>query len=284
MMSGMNPTDKFLSYILSILSLFRVLLQSRLFTNKLPKTDSYSICILANGPSLAQLDVNKIIGEVMVVNNFSSHSNFEILKPKYYILNAPEYWLNDVDEEYISMQNILIQNLSNVVKWKMFLLVPYSAKNTHLHNIISAQNPNIEFKFYNTTPIEGLRGLTNWMFAKQLGMPRPHNVLIPALMTSSWMNYKNIFIYGADHSWLKEIFVDNDNNVFVTQKHFYDKNDIKPATMKKLGKGKRRLHEILEKFYLSFKGYHVINDFAKSRDVRIVNKTPDSFIDAFDRN
>jgi len=57
----------------------------------------------------------------------------------------------------------------------------------------------------------------------------------------------------------------------------------RPDVMKKTGKGKRKMHEILIKFVHSFAGYFDINNYAKSQNVRIINITPDSFIDAFER-
>jgi hypothetical protein len=118
---------------------------------------------------------------------------------------------------------------------------------------------------------------------KRLGMPRPHNVLIPSLMIGIWTGYKSINIYGADHSWLPMIKVLENNVPVLSQNHFYDKNIQEHKPMTKKGVGKRKLHEILHKFYLSFKAYHMIDKMAKKQEIKIVNLTKDSFIDAFDR-
>ena len=45
----------------------------------------------------------------------------------------------------------------------------------------------------------------------------------------------------------------------------------------------RKLHEILHKFYLSFKGYFDIKAYAKKKGVSIINLTKGSFIDAFEK-
>ena len=83
------------------------------------------------------------------------------------------------------------------------------------------------------------------------GMPRPHNVLIPSIILSMRMGFKKIYLAGADHSWLKEIFVSEDNEVFLTQKHFYDEKKAEARTMDKLGKGSRKLsnEELLNRDY-----------------------------------
>jgi hypothetical protein len=97
------------------------------------------------------------------------------------------------------------------------------------------------------------------------------------------MRFSKIYIAGADHSWLTEIFVADDNTVYLTQRHFYDAQIARPDVMKKIGKNKRKLHEILHKFMWSFKAYFDIDQYAKSRNVKIINITEKSFIDAFER-
>ncbi|NJK83306.1 MAG: hypothetical protein HC912_05290 [Saprospiraceae bacterium] len=114
-------------------------------------------------------------------------------------------------------------------------------------------------------------------------MPRPHNVLIPALMISLNAGLKNIFIVGADHSWLEELTVNDKNEALLHQKHFYDQASSKQDYMYQLGKRPRRLHEILEKFMLSFKAYFDIKEYAISIGASIWNATPVSYIDAFER-
>ncbi|MFT6246481.1 MAG: hypothetical protein ACJA0U_003477 [Salibacteraceae bacterium] len=45
----------------------------------------------------------------------------------------------------------------------------------------------------------------------------------------------------------------------------------------------RMLHEIIHKFYLSFKGYWEIKDYAIKKNVKIYNSSENSMIDAFER-
>jgi hypothetical protein len=124
-------------------------------------------------------------------------------------------------------------------------------------------------------------------------MPRPHNVLIPSLILSINMKFSNIYVCGADHSWLKEIYVDNENEVLLSQKHFYDKQAQKQSDYRDMAvpqpmyhggsNNKRKLHEVLEKFYYTFRSYWKIKSLAESQAVKIYNITPISYIDAFDR-
>lgn len=275
-----TPTQKIFLWIETGLSLFRVILGSKFKTDWKIKPKSAQINILGNGPSLEFIEKKDLEGDIIVVNNFAVSGKFEEFKPGLYILNAPEYWMPNVDEEYIAMREKLIEAINSKLRWKMTFLVPFEAKKTSFIKAMT-QNNFITIQCYNTTAVEGLPLFTHFLFNHKLGMPRPHNVLIPSIMTSIWSGYSIIILFGADHSWLKEIIVDNDNNVFLTQKHFYDYNHAKPDVMKKLGKGKRKLHEILEKFYLAFKAYHVIQNYSTSIGKRIYNHSSLSYIDAF---
>jgi hypothetical protein len=102
-------------------------------------------------------------------------------------------------------------------------------------------------------------------------------------MNAISIGFKTIYIFGADHSWLKDIEVDNDNNVLVNQKHFYDNDTSKPRPMHKKGIHNRKLHEVLMKFMLAFAGYHEINDYSRRKGINIYNATTGSYIDAFKR-
>jgi hypothetical protein len=82
---------------------------------------------------------------------------------------------------------------------------------------------------------------------------------------------------------LSQIHVDDNNNALINQVHFYDATSSKSEVLDKRGKGARKLHEILHKFMLAFKGYFILKEYAEYKNVKIYNATPDSFIDAFER-
>ena len=95
--------------------------------------------------------------------------------------------------------------------------------------------------------------------------------------------FENIYLLGADHSWIPMISVDEENNALVNQQHFYDAGTSKSQKMYRSGKKPRRLYEILEKFMFSFRAYFDLRSLAEERGVKIYNCTQGSFIDAFER-
>jgi hypothetical protein len=107
--------------------------------------------------------------------------------------------------------------------------------------------------------------------------------MIPSLMISIWKGYRKISLLGADHSWLSEISVTDNNEVLINQKHFYDAQSSIGQPLDKRGKGKRNLSELLYKFTTAFASYFEIRAFAEKKNITILNATKGSFIDAFDR-
>lgn len=97
------------------------------------------------------------------------------------------------------------------------------------------------------------------------------------------MGYEKIHLIGADHSWLKDLWVDENNLVMLRQKHFYDETTAKANPMYKKGQDTRKLHEVLQKFVISFEAYFTLEKFATKKGQKIINLTPGSFIDAFER-
>lgn len=245
------------------------------------KSVERSIIILGNGPSLNETIENHsdfiAQNDCMAVNFAANTSLFQSIKPLYYILADPHFFIeNSIDKNV----DILWQNLSDT-DWKMQLLIPVKYRRNH--RIIKLKNiSNLELKFYNLTPIEGFGWLRNFLYAIGLGMPRPRNIMIPAIMNVIRLGYKTINLAGADHSWTKSLWVDDENHVVSIQPHFYKDNDYekKRVAAEYL---KYPLHKILESLHIAFRAYFIIADYAKYKNVEIFNITPNSFIDAFPR-
>lgn len=273
--------------VLSIISFLKIVFRSSFFYKKaLIQEDN--CFILGNGPSLAAV-INRHTNffkesNLLCVNGFSSTNLFEVVKPKYFIFTAPEIWSNKAtDVENMKVRSAMVNDLISKTSWDLRLFLPTNAKkNAAFINSIS-KNQNISISFFNTTPVEGLKQISWFFYKLGLGMPRPHNVIIPSLMIAIRSNVKVINLFGVDHSWLPLIHVDKNNNALLKQEHFYDEKTAKAVPMNYLGQRKRMLHEILEKFYFTFRSYVEIEEYAKNKKVNIYNCSENSFIDAFQR-
>lgn len=277
--------------IQSIISLGKVLFLSKLVgILKIKNIPVNKPClILGNGPSLNQ-SIEKykdLFGnyDLICVNNFAISSVYTEIKPQFYIINAhiifyPE---NKISQKYINVRNEIFDNIRIKTNWNLYLMVPFIAKKSAYFRSFLESNKNITPIYFNTTAIEGIPFINHFLFKLGYGSPRPHNILIPAIINSIYIGYKEINIIGADHSWLPEIFVNENNEALVNQKHFYDEKESAPDKMEDYIHRPRHLHEIIHKFYLSFKGYWEIRDYAKAKNITIYNASEFSMIDAFDR-
>lgn len=285
----MKRTYDFLSLLAaSLFSVLRVLLLSRPTPTKtLPNTRHSDAIILGNGPDLKRFlddDIHFCQGkDLFCVNHFPETDYFEQLKPGYCVVNAAELWRDDVAEALIQNGKRLFESMAKKTTWPMVLFIQHEAKSFGQWQALVAPNKNIRIFYFNPTVVEGFERWKFWAFRHWLGMPRPHNVLIPALVFCINMDFKKIYITGADHSWMKDMYVAPDNTVYLTQKHFYDAQQAKAAVMHQAGHGARKMHEVLIKFYHAFAGYFVIDAYAKKKNIHIINLTVGSFIDAFDR-
>lgn len=283
----MNTLQNFLKDLFdSFFSLIKIFLLSHLFTRiKKNRINQDEAVILANGPCLTQdLKINQqfILPRIkFCVNFFALSSEYENIKPEYYVLAAPEFWLPKTTDFFREKKESLIEILVNKTGWKMVILIPYQAKVSDFIKRVSKNN-HIEFLFYNNTPVEGLASISNLLFKLNLGMPRPHNVLIPSIFLALNLGFKKIIIFGADHSWHEEIKIDETNTVTVNHEHFYDSGKVQ-MPMYKLEGEKYFVHDIFRKLHFAFKGYFVLRDYASFLNAKILNASSKSYIDAFER-
>ena len=265
-----------------VLSVAKIVLQPKRHTH-FPASlgNPEELLILANGPSLSrtvQEAPEFIKGKTLLAVNFCATSPmFEQLRPEIYLIADHLFWI--VPEKRVQ----LFQTLAEKTTWPMNFFVPARALKNKEWQPMLAGNPNIRLCIYNTTPIEGFQGFCNWIFNRGWGVPRPHNVLIPSIAIGLRLPFRKIYLAGADHSWLPEITVTDDNVVLMHQKHFYDQNKSQAATVKQENLNSARLYTILYHMYVAFKSYFVLEDYARKLGKEVINITPASYIDAFKR-
>ncbi len=267
------------------LSIAKILIQSKFFSKKITHDNLDRAVILGNGPSLSkEIEANKEWFKTtpkIAVNLFVKSSYYTELKPEFYVINAPEHWFETANELGRKATIELYELMAEKTNWNMTLLIPFRAKrNTEWKNYI-ANNQHIKIEYYNKTPVEGFRFFCHLVFKNRLGMPRPHNVVIPALMHAINIGFKNIYLAGVDHSWLTGLRVEDDNTVTMEHTHVYG-TPIRYPIYAYLDE-KRHLHDMLMKFVHTFRSYFFIKDYADSRGIHIYNITEGSFIDAFEK-
>lgn len=261
----------------SLASIIKVPLMSGRPSPKMPERPG-TVIIMGNGPSLRDAIDNHadiLMSNTRLAVNLSALTpDFKALKPEYYILADPAFFAKKKSGKIPMVWEAL-----KSVDWPMTLYLPAKARKMPE----TKELPDcVTVKWYNLTPAEGWKRLTLFLFRKGLSMPRPRNVLIPAIMSMIREGFRNIVLTGADHNWARTLWVTDRNRVVSVQPHFYKDDD---AELKRAEEVYRNLHlhDVYGSYAVTFKSYFDIKDYADSLGVNIINATPESFIDAFPR-
>lgn len=261
----------------SLASLIKVPLMSGRPSPGMPERPG-TVIIMGNGPSLRDAIDNHsdilMAYPRLAVNLSALTPDFKVLRPEYYILADPAFFAKNKSGK-IPMVWEALKN----VDWPMTLYLP--TKGRGMPEVKDLPDC-ITVKWYNLTPGEGWKWLSHMLFRAGLSMPRPRNVLIPAIMSMMREGFRNIILIGADHNWARTLWVTDRNRVVSVQPHFYKDDD---AELKRAEEVYRNLHmhDVYGSYAVTFKSYFDVKDYADSVGVKILNATPESFIDAFPR-
>lgn len=248
---------------------FRSVNYSKLKTNQ-------NCCILANGPSLKKaLDAGGVSTDgcdVFCVNMFCQSEYFYKIQPKFYFLIDEEYF--NPSNDFTKGQVKFLTEALNKVDWTMYLMISSSSTNGGLLKGLS--NTHIKVVRWNTTTVEGGKHFRNICYSLRLGMPKCQTVTNFALVAAVNMAYGKVYLYGADHSWTKDLMVNDDNQTCYGDRHVYDTN-VSYRTLD------CSVASLLRDFANMFETHWHIEGYSKHKGVKIINCTKGSFVDAYER-
>lgn len=243
--------------------------------NKLPRPSKSILRILCTSDSMReQLKTLKGDADYMVVNSYIQDPSYMSLKPKYYVIADPNFYKICNDD---------INKIFKETIWDMVLFVPWShtckydwLKSSDHISLVRVNGDS----YYVNNSIEH----RNWCYDHNLAMPPVYNVLNMAIYIAIYLGYKNVELYGVEHSWTKYLTVGEDNKLYRYDSHFYDSESVqKTVYVRAIDGSNHKLHEILEEYANVFKTYFELRELAERHGCQILNCTPGSFIDAFER-
>lgn len=240
--------------------------------NNLPRPEKSVLRILCTSDSMRQqLESLGSDADYMVVNSFVLDEAYKKVCPKYYVIADPNFF---------SVLHEVVEKIYKDTTWPMVLFVPQ--KNASQYEVFGSEN--IRVLPVNTSPYVGPTQYRDICYDQNLAAPPIYNVLNMALYIAIYLGYKQIELYGVEHSWTRFITVGDDNKVYRYDSHFYDKEKAEQIVYQREVDGSfPMLHEILEEYASLFKTYWELRELAERRGCRIINCTKGSFIDAFDR-
>lgn len=250
---------------------------------------SRRLAILGNGPSLTE-QLPRLIerkewqqADMMAVNFFALSDEFVQVKPKYYVISDPMFFRKAGRSERVEA---LYKALSEKVTWPLTLYVQYYNPEHFDYKTAIAANQMIRIVRFHSIVFHGFRSVEFWLYRRGIGSGNFGTVVQNGEFIGILLGYKQIELYGVDHTLLDGLCVDDENRLCRTQSHYYDTtpqaskpiyynatNPPRPYTM----------HEYLAETAELFRGHEVLRDWAKSEGVRIINRTRGSMIDAYER-
>ena len=251
-------------------------------TSKISEMHSKNnICILGNGPSLLKvLESEDIHSTDFCTVNFSINSDvFYKLQPQMHVFADPVFWQR-LDDKNVKL---VLDNVRNRINWNIIFYVPSVCPKNFRNRL--AENKYVRVLTYPVANFDNkliiFDKLKFFCYKRNLFIPPTSNVIVACIFIAILRGYRNINLYGVEHSWLAYVSIGDDNLMYVEDHHYYGTEKTKWVA----GDGSVvKLTTFLYNMYLAFSSYHILRKFAQYYgDVKILNCTEGSWIDAFER-
>lgn len=242
--------------------------------------------VLGNGPSLKELiesnEAYLASRTLIVVNDFFLSEKFNSVKPEVYVIADPLYWEQQVPDSMLELRLKMQDKLLNQTDWDMLFFVPSNAYKTGVFQRAFMQNSHIKVQPLNSIPFKGPERLGFFFYDKMLARPCSDNVIGSALYLALQTKVNEIYLFGVEHNWSPNLYVDDQNRTCIRTEHFFSKEKQGKVWMKSNGLP-YTIDEALSDVAAMLRGYRELNRYALHKSVRIYNATPGSFIDVFER-
>jgi hypothetical protein len=279
MMKFVKDTIEFIYFLFNFI-------KNRSFKNNIKKNYSGTAAVLANGPSLKEvlltISTKSEFKDVdfIVLNFFAFENTFFEIKPKHYCLADPMFFqeTHKIDG-VLKLYKILNEN----VNWNMNIYIPkhYLAK---FKSFSKLKNKYISIFCYNNTRYDGFEIFRNYFYKNNLAIPPTQNVANLAIYLGINLGYSKLNLFGVDHTFFDSLCVNEKNEVCVRETHFY--SDSK-AILKPLRRNDNdevfKMSDYIAAIQKMFKSHDLLNEYAKYKNVEIVNYTKQSLIDSYKR-
>ena len=286
-----------------LISVIKILIKSNwgLMFKDFKELSKKDILILGNGPSLnsqwEEIEKARTKLELMVVNKFALSPRFEQLKPEHYVfldsaffnfnesvyLDATLHPMVKLKPNWAELQQQINDAWTRILKsdWSLIVWIPYIYRKSFIIDYLKKNK--VKFQFYNYVVLKG-SGM-DFLFAQKLGMPQSQNVINSAIALSIWLNPKNLYLSGLDHTFHLGIEIDEENFLWDAGSHFYAQGE--PQTRQKLININTHKKVTLKELFLSLSKVHIAYEklarLAAQNHTEIWNITQGGFVDAFQR-
>lgn len=216
---------------------------------KYKTSDTVYVC--GNGPSLKKIDFDELNGDTIVLNDFWRIASNYKKQPTYYMVNDEAYALPSLKERMMGVLNCNPQK-PHIFAVNLGFAMDRNYKdcntNVYYFNPIGRTfKPNYNIDFTKCTHYV-------W------------NVVSSAIQLALYLGYKEIYLLGCDYSLFASLHL----------QHFYDKEGEKGKHIS------TNMRDVLFKYSFTTHLHYQIAEYAKRHDVKIVNLTSATLLDAYE--
>lgn len=217
--------------------------------------------VIANGPSLATQDITGLGDEITFVSNgFWKHPVNSIWNPKYYSLIDPTYFKNTENiKEFHKCLNEVVKESTFLFPYVHAYSSDYAHSNYLESNVYYTLDQGSTFdKFDITKQIQGFQSVSAYMIAMAV-----------------YMGCNPIYLLGFDHDYLAHRGIDH---------HFYHGSAINGHRNSSVPLSQQSTYmSEMESMLKLWRNYYSINNYAKNKNVTILNATNGGYLDVFPR-
>lgn len=258
------------------------------------------LLIVATGPSANLFWNNSSVQskfksyDILVMNDaiFELEEYFINIKPKIIALCDPMYFGVPLNSSRSVQQQcrFISRKVNNILKkidWPVILITNWSGK------VASCmKNPYITIVRLNRNKVNILNKVTCFLASKNLIHFGQNNVVHTALYFGIIAKYKKVALLGVEYNSIKYLNIDDNGIVSTVTTHCYDnlqkKSTITPTDILSYYKEYRENDSVvvsfLERTTESLKIFCLLRKFSEySGECKIINYTPDSLVDSFER-
>ena len=247
------------------------------FTDKEKKN---KLCLLGNGPSFSliekHLDEFKMF-DFCAVNLSVNTDLFFILKPKMLVVVDMIFWKQpELDKIKCFWENI------QRINWDIQIFFPYDFPSETKKMLEKNQYITV-CRYANNSwepETKTAKTLKMWLYKKGLVSPNCSNVSIAAIYSAILNGYKEINLLGVEHSWMRDIRVNKNNEVILIDRHYYGNSE---QVWRDYDGNPIKLIDFVGSQLVTFTSHMYLRDFAEYMHVKIINRTEDSYIDSYDK-
>ena len=221
---------KIFESVINIILTIILWLPNRIFSSSFEYSNKETLCIFGNGPSL-DIDIKKGISEgisfenVLGMNYFVLTEEFFKYKPNYYIFVDPVNFKKTNVQWVKDKHSQIVQIISTKLTWEMTVIIPWNYRFSSFARFLR-NNKNINLHYLYNVPLwGGLEKINLMLMRVRLGTPPFQNVMVASIYWGVMNCFKEVRILGADHSWIYNHEVRQDNKLYSKKNHFYGETE-----------------------------------------------------------